>query len=224
MAQFFVGHATIEGWATAIEADRQVYALMTVESRPGQLSRVARHIITLAQPVDGEVHYFRLPVGLTEWIGNTCVSDNPKHDTRVAHANQAWELIKLWLKEAGLIWMEAAVAVPEDLRDGLLEGEAEWMGYDRERGYSIHARPGKKVEFVFDERSEVKEPMYRSVIVVTPNNRLAPRELDSHLTLVGSKDTLCGEHDDGLYTLFVDDPCVRPTTCKKCEELLEDAS
>jgi hypothetical protein len=124
MSNYFVGHATLEGWNKAIDPDYQVYAIMTVESRMGNagLSRVERHIITLAQPVDDEVHYCRLHVASTEWIGDTCVS--PRQAEREARAQQAWELIKGWLKEKRLQWHEAAVAVPGELRDGLIEGHA----------------------------------------------------------------------------------------------------
>ena len=132
---YFVGHTGLEGWDKAIDPDYQVYAAMLVESHQGQFSRIARHVITLAQPVDDEVHYCRIVVGSTEWIGDTCVNQKPDGKVREARAKQAWELVKDWLKERKLQWHEAAVAVPVELRDGLLDGDAGFLEYDKEKGW-----------------------------------------------------------------------------------------
>jgi hypothetical protein len=124
---YFVGHTSLDGWYQAIDVELQIYAAMLIESRPGQFSRTERHVVTLSQPVDDEVHYCRIIVGVTEWIGDTCVNEMPRREVREAHARQAWDLVKAWIKQKHLQWHEASVAVPNDVRDGLLEGHAEFL-------------------------------------------------------------------------------------------------
>jgi hypothetical protein len=154
----YIGYASLEGWYKVIDTNYQVYAMMTIETKPGQFTRKSSYYITLAQPIDNEVHYCRLLVGFTEWIGNSCVSEKPNLETRVAHMRKAWELIKDWLAGKKLQWHEADIAVPMELRDGLLDGDAEFMGYSAEEGYFKRMRKNGKVKFTFDERSQAPDP------------------------------------------------------------------
>jgi len=129
---FFIGYPTLEGWRQIVDTEYQIYAMLLSESR-GEYALQKYQIATLAQPVDDEVHYCRVPLAVTDWIGGGCVNDD--RASREAQALIGWGLILAWLDEQGLKRVEAAVAVPADLRGGLLSGEAGFLGYDRKKGY-----------------------------------------------------------------------------------------
>lgn len=132
---YFIGYTTLEGWLKAIATEFQVYAMLQMETVPAHLCTRRKYVICLAQPVDDEVHYFRKVVGVTEWVGDHCVNEKPSREVREERAEQAWALVQWWLMAHKLQWHEAAVAVPVDVRDGLLDGEAGFLGYDPEKGY-----------------------------------------------------------------------------------------
>lgn len=129
---FFIGYPTLEGWKQIVDIDYQVYAMLLVESR-GAFALQKYTVATLAQPVDDEVHYCRVQLSVTDWIGGECT--NKDRYWREAQALIGWELILAWLDEQGLKRVEAAVAVPADLREGLLAGNAGFLGYDDKTGY-----------------------------------------------------------------------------------------
>lgn len=132
----FIGYTSLEGWEQAIDRGQMVYAMLQSErhSQPPGYSKV-RYVIQVMQPGNERVHYCRVPAGMTEWIGDLCVSEKPWRELREQRAKQAWELVQDWMKARGLQWREATVAIPAELRDGLLDGEAGFMGYSHELGF-----------------------------------------------------------------------------------------
>jgi hypothetical protein len=132
----FIGYARLEEWAEAISILDPVYACLIVDSEAGPLDiRNDHYFIHCAQPRGDTVHYFRTKVALVQRVNDVFLNED--HERRLERARQAWEIVREWLQERGFAVREALVAYPRDLK--LLEGEAGFMGYDKERGYFMLA-------------------------------------------------------------------------------------
>ena len=129
-----IGYSQLKDQTEAVSNLEPIYATLASKSDLGyHRVRYEQIIIQIAQPQGEIVHYVRIPVASIQWINDTPLT--PNHEKRIQHAEQALQIVKAWLLAQGFIVRNAAVAYPRDYR--LLEGNARFLDYDKERGYFL---------------------------------------------------------------------------------------
>jgi len=128
-----VGYVTIEGWGKAVSAEYDVYAAQLLESHMymNGMQEKRTHLVLVSQPIDDEVHYCRIPVGITDSLMNESLVDKLAVERA---AKQAWIFITEWLAENHHTWKEAVVGIPKDIVP--LDGRADFLVYQPKlKGY-----------------------------------------------------------------------------------------
>ncbi len=129
----FIGYSKLEDLAEIVSILEPVFANLVSESDQGEHLRHERAIVQVAQPQGDSVHYVRIQVAAMDWMGDQPF--NSDHKQRVERAQQAWEVVRTWLKAHGFIVREATVAYPHNYK--MLQGKADFLGYEKERGYFL---------------------------------------------------------------------------------------
>jgi hypothetical protein len=120
---FAIGYVTLKGLEKAMSKEYDIYATLLCEfkSHTGGMFEKRTHLVLVSQPMDDELHYCRIPMGVTDSI----MDDTVKLRNQEAAANTAWELIQEWLEEHGHHWHEAVVGIPRDIEP--LDGKADFL-------------------------------------------------------------------------------------------------
>jgi len=139
-SKHFIGFGTLEDWRRAIDPARPVQANCIVDSN-GHSKHVGlayyKQVIIVSQVQNGDVMYCRIPVDSYEAVnGHTPAFEPERHQRR---AESAWEIIRAWIANQGLIWQRAIVAVPRGLK--MLEGYADCLHYDNARDLWLRVAP-----------------------------------------------------------------------------------
>lgn len=132
---FFLGYGSLQNWANIVDARKPVYAMLHIESRQGNFTRVEREYVIFCQPHGNEMHYCRMPVSLTEWMHDQCMT--PDGNVLRERSKQIWAALRQWLEDAGFQVRDAIPAFPKDYI--FIEGVAEDLQHTAERGYFIES-------------------------------------------------------------------------------------
>ena len=150
----------MEAWARTATRAYPVYACLVEELQPPSkygLQDVLL-IVWAAQhrPQVPEVHYFRCRLGRLEYVGSTPFGNDheeklfvttllvllrlsQKAFERKRRAEEAWGLIRDWLKEKGFEVREGVVAYPRELKL-FEEGWPGFLKYDKEQKRYVRVR------------------------------------------------------------------------------------
>ncbi len=129
----YIGYPSLEAWARAARREEPVYACLVEEPQPPSKHGLQEMLLVVwvsqPRPATEEIHYFRCRVGLLEYVGSAPFGND--HPERKQRAEEAWALIRDWLKEKGFEVREGVVAYPKGLK--LFEGWPEFLKYDEAR-------------------------------------------------------------------------------------------
>ena len=129
-AQIFLGFATLEEWAQAVDRKRPVLAMPLVHPGPNSGGMQVDELRVVCQQVtdSGTVLYCRLrAASLTRFNGQPFDSDWKEREEAW---DSLWEAVEAYLKEQGFTLRRATVAHPKD--HVFLEGKAGFIRFDKE--------------------------------------------------------------------------------------------
>lgn len=128
----YIGYGRLETWAEVASVLVPAYVCLVSESETSIHGlRNERAVVLCAQPAGALVHYCRIPVATIQWIGDAAFTQDLEQ--RIERAEQAHAIVLDWLQEHGFGIRDAAIAFPRDYK--LMDGRADFLGYDKERGY-----------------------------------------------------------------------------------------
>lgn len=133
----FIGFTHMESWLASIDKKRPVFAALAAEiEKETNEQRTERLVITVAQPIDGEmVYYCRLPVGILNTMVNIPINN---HDQRIAIAESAYQLVFKWLVGKHLKVNQGVVAAPKNTQ--YLDGKASFLVFDHQTQQYTNAK------------------------------------------------------------------------------------
>jgi len=139
MSKHFIGFGNTRDWFNALDQTLPVEFNVIVD--PGRFGKFGvalhRQYLVLSQVQRSEVLYCRVLVDNYQTLGTDPLDNHAKHERR---AESAFSVAEAWLKEMGVSYRKAIVAVPHNLK--LLEGYAHFMRYSKDTdSYALDLLP-----------------------------------------------------------------------------------